>query len=182
MNFLINFCKLKSTSRLLSQIKVEIRRFSSNNGSLKVFDLENKSLFKEICTNEVDYLFKTFEKYNFELKIAGGAVRDLLLGVKPHDIDFATNALPEQMLQIFEKESIRIINLKGLKHGTVPIRVKDIVNFEITTLRIDVKTYGRHAEVEFTNDWHMDAIRRDLTVNSLFLGENKRKSDVKPCQ
>ena len=43
-------------------------------------------------------------------------------------------------------------------------------NFEITTLRVDVKTYGRHAEVEFTNDWHKDAIRRDLTVNSLFLG------------
>ena len=43
-------------------------------------------------------------------------------------------------------------------------------NYEITTLRIDVKTYGRHAEVEFTNDWHADAIRRDLTVNALFLG------------
>mgnify|MGYP002785879364 CR=1 FL=1 len=44
------------------------------------------------------------------------------------------------------------------------------INFDITTLRIDVKTYGRDAEVQFTSDWHMDAIRRDLTINSLFLG------------
>ena len=44
-------------------------------------------------------------------------------------------------------------------------------NFEITTLRIDVKTFGRQAEVEFTNDWHKDAVRRDLTINALFLGK-----------
>lgn len=50
-------------------------------------------------------------------------------------------------------------------------------NFEITTLRIDVKTYGRHAEVEFTNDWHKDAIRRDLTVNCLFLDFDGRIHD-----
>jgi len=140
--------------------------------SLKQFKI-NTPLFSQLSANdELNYLFDLFRKYNFELRMAGGAVRDLLLNVKPHDIDFATNALPEQMIEIFTRENVRIINTKGLKHGTLPIRIRDKVNFEITTLRIDVKTYGRHAEVEFTNDWHADAIRRDLTVNSLFLGED----------
>jgi len=115
------------------------------------------------------YLSGLFKKHNFELRIAGGAVRDLLMEIEPNDVDLATDAMPNQMLDLFQREQIRIFNLKGLKHGTVAIRINDKSNFEITTLRIDVKTYGRHAEVEFTNDWHKDAIRRDLTVNSLFL-------------
>ena len=165
MNLLNKLSKLKKAYPTLVELKE--RQYSAC--SLKKFKLKS-SLFKEVCTEEVKLLFEIFDKYNYELKIAGGAVRDLLLGIKPHDIDFATNAPPEYMMDIFEKEKIRIINLKGLKHGTLPIRINDKANFEVTTLRIDVKTYGRHAEVEFTNDWHKDAIRRDLTINTLFLG------------
>ena len=47
-------------------------------------------------------------------------------------------------------------------------------NFEVTTLRIDIRTDGRHAEVQFTKDWHLDAARRDLTINSMFLGTNAK--------
>ncbi|RMZ95381.1 CCA tRNA nucleotidyltransferase mitochondrial [Brachionus plicatilis] len=136
--------------------------------TFKTYKLESQ-LFKKILTDELSTLSNVFKKNNFELRIAGGAVRDLVMNILPHDIDLATNALPNQMIQMFNQENIRIINLNGLKHGTVPVRINDKQNFEITTLRIDVKTYGRHAEVEFTNDWHKDAIRRDLTVNSLFL-------------
>ena len=167
MNIFSSFAKLKHANGLSRLINRQIR-FVQSNTTLKHFDLSNKSIFKEICTNEVTGLFKLFEKHNYELRIAGGAVRDLLLDFKPHDIDFATNATPEQMLEMFAAEKVRVLNFNGLKHGTVPIRINN--NFEITTLRIDVKTYGRHAEVEFTNDWHMDAIRRDLTVNCLYLG------------
>merc|ERR1712004_824873 len=63
-----------------------------------------------------------------------------------------------------------MINAKGEKHGTITCRIDDQENFEVTTLRIDVVTDGRHAEVEFTRDWQLDALRRDLTINSMFLG------------
>lgn len=88
----------------------------------------------------------------------------------PADLDFATTATPEQMKQMFNAKSIRLINANGEKHGTITPRILDRVNYEITTLRIDVKTDGRHAEVEFTKDWLLDANRRDLTINSMFLG------------
>ena len=63
-----------------------------------------------------------------------------------------------------------MINTNGERHGTVTPRINDKQNFEITTLRIDVITNGRHAEVQFTTDWQLDAYRRDLTINSMFLG------------
>ena len=92
------------------------------------------------------------------------------MNIKPNDLDFATTATPQQMKDIFTSENIRMINLTGEKHGTITARINDKENFEITTLRIDVINHGRHAEVEFTQDWELDANRRDLTVNSMFLG------------
>ena len=127
-------------------------------------------VFKEVMSEDLSYIFELFKKYNFELRIAGGAVRDLLSGKLPHDIDFATTATPDQMKEMFNKENIRMINANGEKHGTITIRLNNKENYEITTLRIDVVTDGRHAVVQFTEDWKLDANRRDLTVNSIFLG------------
>ena len=74
------------------------------------------------------------------------------------------------MKSMFTKEEIRMINVEGgEKHGTITARIDDKFNFEVTTLRIDKVTDGRRAEVEFTKDWKVDAERRDLTVNSMFL-------------
>lgn len=126
--------------------------------------------FKNIFTPEVIDLKKLFDKYNFEIRIAGGAVRDLLMGLQPKDLDFATVATPQEMKEMFIKEEIRMINMNGEKHGTITPRINDKENFEVTTLRIDMITDGRHAEVEFTTDWKLDANRRDLTINSMFLG------------
>lgn len=92
------------------------------------------------------------------------------MGMKPKDLDFATTATPTQMKDLFTKENVRMINMKGEKHGTITPRINDKENFEVTTLRIDVVTDGRHAEVQFTTDWLLDALRRDLTINSMFLG------------
>jgi tRNA nucleotidyltransferase (CCA-adding enzyme) len=75
------------------------------------------------------------------------------------------------MKDMFEAEQVRMINAKGEAHGTITARINDKENFEVTTLRIDVVTDGRHAEVEFTKNWELDAARRDLTINSMFLGE-----------
>jgi tRNA nucleotidyltransferase (CCA-adding enzyme) len=136
---------------------------------LKMTDKIDTPEFQEILTADLKYLFLLFKKYSHELRIAGGAVRDLLMGKKPHDIDFATTATPDQMKEIFVKENIRMLNMNGEKHGTITVRLNDSENYEITTLRIDLVTDGRHAEVVFTNDWRLDANRRDLTVNSIFL-------------
>ena len=110
-----------------------------------------------------------FCQHGHELRIAGGAVRDILMEKTPTDIDFATTATPAQMKEMFTKEDIRMINNNGEAHGTITARLQE-ENFEVTTLRIDKVTDGRRAEVEFTTDWAVDANRRDLTINSMFLG------------
>lgn len=126
--------------------------------------------FHSIFTEELRSLVSIFKEYGYELRVAGGAVRDLLLGKQPKDLDFATTATPTQMKDMFTTENVRMINMNGEKHGTITPRINDKENFEVTTLRIDVVTDGRHAEVQFTTDWLLDALRRDLTINSMFLG------------
>ncbi|XP_067855023.1 CCA tRNA nucleotidyltransferase 1, mitochondrial [Heptranchias perlo] len=126
------------------------------------------SEFESLFTDGLKSIAELFSKNNRELRIAGGAVRDLLSGKQPEDVDFATTATPEHMKELFQAAGIRMINNKGEKHGTITARVHN-QNFEITTLRVDVVTDGRHAEVQFTTDWQIDAERRDLTINSMFL-------------
>lgn len=138
-------------------------------GQLKTMKLDSQE-FKSLFTPELKQLISLFEKNNYELRIAGGAVRDLLMGKQLHDVDFATTATPEEMKEMFELAGIRMINAKGEGHGTITARINDKENFEVTTLRIDIRTDGRHAEVEFTKDWKLDANRRDLTINAMFLG------------
>lgn len=126
--------------------------------------------FKSIFTDELHKLHSIFTQFGYEIRIAGGAVRDLLMGKQPTDLDFATTATPQQMKAMFTDLNVRMINMNGEKHGTITPRINDKENYEITTLRIDVLTDGRHAEVQFTTDWLLDANRRDLTINSMFLG------------
>jgi poly(A) polymerase len=93
-------------------------------------------------------------------------VRDALLGRKVRDIDIATHEPPERVMNLLSRAGIKAIPT-GIKHGTVTA-VIGARHFEITTLRRDVETYGRHAKVEYTNDWQADAARRDFTMNALF--------------
>ena len=127
-------------------------------------------LMEKIVNDELKTLVAIFVKHQYQIRIAGGAVRDLLSGEKiPDDVDLATTATPTEMKKMFAEENIRTFNEQGEKHGTVTTRINEKENFEVTTLRIDKVTDGRHAEVEFTKDWMIDAERRDLTINSLFL-------------
>ncbi|XP_018589706.1 CCA tRNA nucleotidyltransferase 1, mitochondrial isoform X2 [Scleropages formosus] len=124
--------------------------------------------FESLFTDGLNGIAELFAKHRFELRIAGGAVRDLLSGKRPEDVDFATTATPDEMKSMFQAAGVRMISNKGEKHGTITARLHN-ENFEVTTLRVDLETDGRHAEVEFTTDWQKDAERRDLTINSMFL-------------
>jgi tRNA nucleotidyltransferase/poly(A) polymerase len=99
--------------------------------------------------------------------VAGGAVRDALMGVEPKDWDVATSMLPEAVMEAATAAGFTVVPT-GLKHGTVTV-VVDGMPLEVTTLRKDVTTDGRHAEVEFVTSWETDGARRDLTMNAMFM-------------
>jgi poly(A) polymerase len=99
------------------------------------------------------------------VRIIGGAVRDTILGLPVSDIDMATRLTPEAVLERLQAADIKAIPT-GLAHGTVTA-ITEGGPVEITTLRRDVATDGRHATVAFTGDWREDAARRDFTINAL---------------
>jgi len=99
-------------------------------------------------------------------RVVGGAVRDTLLGLDVSDIDMATRLPPADVLARLEAAGIKAVPT-GLAHGTVTAVLPD-GPVEITTLRRDVSTDGRHAQVAFTDDWVEDASRRDFTINALY--------------
>ena len=96
----------------------------------------------------------------------GGAVRNTLMGFPVGDIDIATIHTPAQVTEILSRAGVKVIPT-GIDHGTVTA-VTDGAAFEITTLRRDVDTDGRHANVAFTDNWVEDAARRDFTMNALY--------------
>ncbi|WP_245259550.1 CCA tRNA nucleotidyltransferase [Methylobacterium sp. 10] len=102
-----------------------------------------------------------------ETRIVGGSVRDALLGRVGSDIDLATTLLPEDVMRLATAASLRAVPT-GIEHGTVTI-LFDGRTFEVTTLREDVETDGRHALVKFGRDFARDAERRDFTINALSL-------------
>ena len=117
----------------------------------------------------VQKAFDAFEN-RAEIRICGGAVRDLLLGKTPKDWDMCTTALPADVLTIVEKVGLRPYDLSN-GHGTISFTFEgDTV--EITTLRVDEKTDGRHAEVRFVDDFKLDAARRDFTFNAMSMSSN----------
>jgi poly(A) polymerase len=101
-----------------------------------------------------------------EARVAGGAVRNALLGEPIGDIDIATTLPPQKIMEIFKAAGLSV-HPTGIEHGTVTV-VVDHKPYEITTLRRDVATDGRRAVVAFTDDWKEDALRRDFTINALF--------------
>lgn len=101
-----------------------------------------------------------------EARIVGGAVRNALMGLAVVDIDIATTLLPQDVVDRAKQADIKAVPT-GFEHGTVTL-VLDGEGFEVTTLRRDAETDGRHAQVVFGTDWQEDAERRDLTINALY--------------
>ncbi len=101
------------------------------------------------------------------LRIVGGAIRNFLLNKEISDFDLSTTFLPEQTIEILKQNNIKYFPI-GIGFGTV-VAVINNKMFEITTTREDIKTDGRHAEVKFTQNFEIDAKRRDFTFNALYL-------------
>jgi poly(A) polymerase len=110
-------------------------------------------------------LLGALDRAGEEARVVGGAVRNELLGEPVGEIDIATTALPEEVVRRVEAAGFKAVPT-GIEHGTVTV-VAAGRPFEVTTLREDVETFGRHAKVAFGRDWKRDAERRDFTMNAL---------------
>lgn len=124
---------------------------------------------KIIQDKKVLKLFRVVESHGGALRFVGGAVRDALAGLKGFDLDLATDLSPDELVEACSENGLRTVPI-GIKFGTVGVIINDKV-LEVTSLRRDVKTDGRHAVVEFTTDWEADASRRDLTINAVYADE-----------
>ena len=118
---------------------------------------------------EAKIIFSRLNEIGEESKarFVGGCVRKALCGENVDDIDLATSLEPDEVKKILNKEDIKVIDT-GISHGTVTA-ILNKKRFEITTLRKDISTDGRHANVEFTSNWKQDALRRDFTINAIYV-------------
>lgn len=127
------------------------------------------NMSKLIQDKKIYELFHTVENHGGVLRFVGGAVRDALMGIKGFDLDLATDLSPDELVEACEESGLKTVPI-GIKFGTVGVIINGKV-LEVTSLRKDVKTDGRHAEVEFTDNWEIDASRRDLTINAVYADE-----------
>lgn len=135
----------------------------------------SSSCVQLLARSSVQNLLSCLADHGVEGRLVGGCVRDALLGQAISDIDVAVNASPHVVQQLLEKEGFKVIPT-GLKHGTVTVLVEKEA-FELTSLRRDVITDGRHATVAYTTDWREDAARRDFTMNALYLSSDGTLAD-----
>ena len=133
----------------------------------KKFGSDKSTKFLENI-KEARIIFSYLNDFGQENKVrfVGGCVRKAILGENIDDIDLATSLEPNEVKKKLSKENIKIIDT-GTSHGTITV-ILNKKKFEITTLRKDIITDGRHAKVEFTNNWEEDANRRDFTINAIY--------------
>jgi len=117
---------------------------------------------------DVEQIFIAIHSFsvNSEIRYVGGCVRKIINREKVDDIDLAVNLKPTDVCEALNKKNIKYYE-SGLEHGTITALINNN-KFEITSLRKDIDTDGRHATVEFTNNWKEDASRRDFTINSIY--------------
>ena len=136
--------------------------------SKKTLSSKEISFLKITKKTKVSEIFKAISNYNelSEIRYVGGCVRKILNEEEFDDIDLATNLKPNEVKECLKQNNIDFFET-GIDHGTITARINE-KNFEITSLRKDISTDGRRAIVEFTNEWKMDSLRRDFTINSIY--------------
>ncbi len=147
--------------------------------SLNFLKKLKRTFFPFYKDKDLQFIFKKLQdgvpKEKVAARFVGGCVRKHLSNEKIDDIDIATILTTNQIREKFKDTSLKIVDT-GIKHGTVTL-VSDKHKVELTTLRKDIKTDGRHAEVEYTDDWKQDSDRRDFTINAIYLDINGKIFD-----
>ena len=138
---------------------------------LRQKNINNKTAIniKKINFNtDVGKIFAAISEYSekSEVRYVGGCIRKILNNEEIDDIDLATNLKPDETINALKSSQINFYET-GIDHGTITANING-KDFEITSLRKDVSTDGRHANVEFSESWHEDASRRDFTINSIY--------------
>lgn len=149
------------------------------NLSLNFIEKIKSTFFPFYKNKELRFILKKLEEGYAEdktvVRFVGGCVRKYLSGEKIDDIDAATILTTDQIKEKLKNTDLKIIDT-GIKHGTVTV-LSDTKKIELTTLRKDVKTDGRHAEIEYTDDWQLDSERRDFTMNAIYMDINGKIFD-----
>ena len=146
-----------------------INKFLSKDENLSLF----YPVFQRLKKNtEVEKIFKSISEFSekSEVRYVGGCVRKIINQEEVDDIDLATNIEPTKVIEILKKDNIEF-HETGVEHGTITARINR-QKFEITSLREDISTDGRHAKIKFSDNWHQDASRRDFTFNSIYADLN----------
>jgi len=146
MNFFLDKLFLRANN--LNYISQNLQNITNNTPIKKIFDVINSY------------------SSTSELRYVGGCVRKIIKKEKFDDIDLATNLKPKEVSELLQKNKINYYE-SGIEHGTITV-VLNNHKYEITSLRKDISTDGRHAKVEFSNDWKEDALRRDFSINSIY--------------
>ena len=129
--------------------------------------VKREDILSRVLNPALVTLRQVFQKHGKDIRIVGGAVRDIMSGKTPKDIDLATDATPDEQIEIYKSSGYRYVET-GLAHGTITV-VIDKEPYEITSLRTETNHDGRHATVAYTTDWGADLSRRDLTINAMAL-------------
>ena len=137
--------------------------------------MKEQSLSALINQKSIQFLFKIFENASKEICLVGGCIRDALLNKETRDIDLATNATPNVIIQILSKNNLRYEDY-AYRYGSITTFIEG-QKFQITSLREDINQLGRHTNIIYTNDWEKDAARRDFTINAMYLTSNGKLKD-----
>ena len=146
-----------------------LSKIFKNKDSKNSYFEDFKNLNKKTNIEKIFHLISNFSETS-EIRYVGGSIRKIINREVVDDIDLATTINPLEVCEILKKNNISFYE-SGIEHGTVTAKIDDY-KFEITTLRKDISTDGRHAEVEFSKDWHEDASRRDFTFNAIYADLN----------
>ena len=131
--------------------------------------------YKSIFNNELSNLFKILLNKGDEVRLVGGCVRNYIIGSNIDDYDIATTYMPDEVEKILRINNIDYLTI-GKEFGTITALYRG-QKYEITTLRKDIKTDGRHAIVEFTKNYEEDAKRRDFAFNAMYIDFNGKLYD-----
>lgn len=138
MYILTNRLKHLTHSLVIRNVRShQVKPARLQSSSLKQYKLDTPQYHK-LLSKDLKYVHEIFKEKKYELRIAGGAVRDLLMNMTPHDVDLATDAMPQQMLELFEEKNVQVFNKNGIKHGTVSVRIKDRVIREFFFQKIEI--------------------------------------------